>query len=521
MPRATPTVDTPAANKYSIQNVSMIIPVILCGGSGTRLWPLSRSHMPKQLQAVHEDATMLQSTALRLQGFAEVVTSAPIVVCNDSHRFVTRRQLQEIGITDAQLIAEPVGRNTAPALTLAALLAAERSDSVDPVLLVMPADHAIPDLASFHAAVAVALRATQAQSGAASEGDAIVTFGIVPIEPATGYGYLRIGGTSAFDPGAFALDSFVEKPTLEVAREYVDSKQYLWNSGLFVVKTSVWLRAMARFEPAMLATCKAALDGAKKVGDDLLPDAAVFAVCPSNSIDYAVMEKLATHPEAGIHGAVVPLSAGWSDIGSWDSAWAIAAKDDYGNAAIGHAIFENSHNTYVRTTGPNAPVVACVGIADAIIVHTPDAILVASKSHAQDVKKIAVHLASLSDSRADQHRKVNRPWGWYDSLGSGPNSEAGTGFQVKHIGVHPGQSLSLQLHHKRAEHWVVIKGTATITVGESVRDYQANQHVFIPLGDVHRLENKTDEAVEIVEVQLGAYLGEDDIVRLQDIYARP
>ena len=460
---------------------------------------------------------MLQSTALRLRGFAAEATSAPIVVCNDSHRFVTRRQLQEIGIVDAQLIAEPVGRNTAPALTLAALLAAERTTSVDPVLLVMPADHAIPDLASFHAALAVALRATQAHSGGETAGDAIVTFGIVPVEPATGYGYLRIGGTSAYDPSAFALDRFVEKPTLEVAREYVDSKEYLWNSGLFVVRASVWLRAMESFEPGILVACKSALASAKKVGDDLLPEAAVFAACPSNSIDYAVMEKLAAHPEVGIHGAVVPLSAGWSDIGSWDSAWAIAAKDEYGNAAIGHAIFENSHNTYVRTTGPNAPVVACVGMDDAIVIHTPDAILVASKFHAQDVKKIALQLADQKDSRADLHRKVARPWGWYDSLGSGPD---GAGFQVKHIGVHPGQSLSLQLHHKRAEHWVVIKGRATITVGDSVRDYEPGEHVFIALGDVHRLENKTDSAVEIVEVQLGAYLGEDDIVRLQDVYAR-
>ncbi len=502
----------------------MIIPVILCGGSGTRLWPLSRTHMPKQLQAVHGDTTMLQSTATRLGGFAEDPVSTPIVVCNDSHRFVTRRQLQEIGIEGTQLIAEPVGRNTAPALTLAALLAAQRSSGVDPVLLVMPADHAIPDLPSFHQAVAVALRAALAQPVGDADGskggansDSIVTFGIVPVEPATGYGYLRMGGTSRFDPGAFVLDRFVEKPTLEVAREYVDSKEYLWNSGLFVVRASVWLRAMSVFEPTMLAACQASLDSAKHVGNDLLPDAATFAKCPSNSIDYAVMEKLAAHPEAHIHGAVVPLNAGWSDIGSWDSAWAIADKDSNGNATIGHAIFENSRNTYVRTTGPNAPVVACVGMDDAIIVQTPDAILVASKFHAQDVKKIAVKLADQKDSRADLHRKVSRPWGWYDSLGSGPD---GAGFQVKHIGVHPGQSLSLQLHHKRAEHWVVIKGRATITVGESVRDYQPGEHVFIPLGDVHRLENKTDAAVEIVEVQLGTYLGEDDIVRLSDRYQR-
>ena len=498
----------------------MIIPVILCGGSGTRLWPLSRTHMPKQLQAVHGDTTMLQATATRLQAFGEATVGAPIVVCNDSHRFVTRRQLQDIGIEGTDLIAEPVGRNTAPALTLAALIAAQRSPSADPVLVVMPADHAIPNLASFHAAVSVALRAALAQSVSdadSEKGDAIVTFGIVPMEPATGYGYLRIGGTSRFDPGAFVLDLFVEKPSLEVAREYVESKEYLWNSGLFVVRTSVWLRAMSAFESAMLTACKAALDSARKVGDDLLPDAAAFAKCPSNSIDYAVMEKLAAHPEARIHGAVVPLNAGWSDIGSWDSAWAIADKDNHGNAAIGHVIFENSRNTYVRTTGPNSPVVACVGIDDAIIVQTPDAILVASKFHAQDVKKIALQLADQKDKRADLHRKVARPWGWYDSLGSGPD---GAGFQVKHIGVHPGQSLSLQLHHKRAEHWVVVKGTATITVGDNVRDYEPGEHVYIALGEVHRLENRTTSAVEIVEVQLGQYLGEDDIVRLQDNYHR-
>ena len=497
----------------------MLIPIILCGGSGTRLWPLSRSHMPKQLQAVHENTTLLQSTALRLNGFVGETASAPIVVCNDSHRFVTRRQLQEIGIHDAQLIAEPVGRNTAPALTLAALLAAERLAAVDPVLLVMPADHAIPDLLSFRGAVATALRASQVLASGGI-GEAIVTFGIVPTEPATGYGYLRIGGTSAFDPSAFVLDRFVEKPSLAVAREYVASNEYLWNSGLFVVRASVWLRAMSSFEPAMLAACKSALASAKKVGDDLLPDAAVFSACPANSIDYAVMEKLAAHPEAGIHGAVVPLDAGWSDIGAWDSAWAIAAKDEHGNAAIGHALFEDSHNTYVRSTGPNAPVIACVGMVDAIIVHTPDAILVASKSRAQDVKKIAIRLSADADSRADLHRLVHRPWGWYDSLGSAPNATHGLGFQVKQIGVYPGQSLSLQLHHKRAEHWIVVKGVATITVGESVRDYQVNEHVFIAIGEVHRLQNNTDGAVEIIEVQLGTYLGEDDIVRLADVYER-
>ena len=491
----------------------MIIPVILCGGSGTRLWPLSRTHMPKQLQAVHGDTTMLQATALRLAGFADESVGAPVVVCNDAHRFMTRRQLQEIGLPQATLIAEPVGRNTAPALTLAAL------SILDPeaVMLVMPADHVIPDAESFRNATEIAALVAHAS---ASDAASIVTFGIVPTEPATGYGYLQVGGTSDFHPAAFNLQRFVEKPTLDVAKEYVDSKQYLWNSGLFVVRVSVWLRAMTLLAPVMLAACQAALAKGKQVGDDLLPDRETFAACPADSIDYAVMEKLGSDPALKIAGAVVPLNAGWSDVGAWDSAWAIAAKDADGNASIGEAMFENTSNTYVRSTGPNAPVIACVGISNAIIVQTPDAILVANKDCAQDVKRIAIQLSARKDSRAELHRKVYRPWGWYDSLGSGPNSQEGAGFQVKHIGVYPGQSLSLQLHHKRAEHWVVVKGTATITVGESLRDYAPNEHVFIPLGDVHRLQNNTDAAVEIIEVQIGAYLGEDDIVRLQDIYQR-
>ncbi len=492
----------------------MITPVILCGGSGTRLWPLSRAHMPKQLLAVHEQATMLQATARRLSDFDASVSTPPIVVCNDAHRFVTRRQLQEIGEGRAELIAEPTGRNTAPALTLAALRSRQTHPEADPVLLVMPADHVIADLVEFQRIVAIALRATQKGNAA---GDAIVTFGIVPTEPATGYGYLKVGRTSAFDPAAFVLETFVEKPDLDRAKEYVAGGDYLWNSGLFVLRASVWLRAMATLEPAMLAACEAAMAKANVVGEDVLPDPALFAACPANSIDYAVMEKLAAHPALRIQGAVIPLNAGWSDIGAWDSAWAIAEKDDRGNAAIGEAIFESSNNTYVRTSGSNAPVVACVGIDDAVIVQTPDAILVVSKDHAQDVKKIAALLSARSDKRADAHRKVERPWGWYDSLGSGAE---GAGFQVKHISVYPGQALSLQLHHHRAEHWVVYKGNATITIGERVQTYKAGEHAYIPLGAVHRLANETDEPVELIEIQLGDYLGEDDIVRLDDRYRR-
>lgn len=495
----------------------MLTPVILCGGSGTRLWPLSRARMPKQLLAVHDDATMLQATAQRLAGFAQADTSAPIVVCNDSQRFVTRRQLLETGYRDTQLLAEPAGRNTAPALTLAALHAQAVHPDADPTLLVMPADHVIADVAAFQDVVATALRATAARASGSAADDAIVTFGIVPTEPATGYGYLKVGATSGFDAAAFALERFVEKPPLAQARAYVASGDYLWNSGLFVVRASVWLRALEALEPAMLAACRDALAKARRAGDDVIVDADAFATSPSNSIDYAVMEKLAAHPELRVRGVVVPLEAGWSDIGAWDTAWAIAAKDEQGNAAIGEAMFEGSRNTYVRTTGPNAPLVACVGVEDVVVVQTPDAVLVASRDRAQDVKKIAQTLAERGDSRADLHRRVFRPWGWYDSLGSGPD---GAGFQVKQIAVYPGQSLSLQKHRHRAEHWVVIRGTATITVDEVVHDYAPTEHAFIPLGAVHRLENRTDQPVEIIEVQMGDYLGEDDIIRLQDRYQR-
>jgi mannose-1-phosphate guanylyltransferase / mannose-6-phosphate isomerase len=491
----------------------MIIPVILCGGSGTRLWPLSRTQMPKQLQAVIGDSTMLQQTAQRLAHFHGASVGSPVVVCNDSHRFLTRRQLAEIGITDSTLIAEPVGRNTAPALTLAALSIADQ----DAVMIVMPADHSIPNDIAFIKATQIAVSVARSH---VDDTDVIATYGVIPTEPATGYGYLRVGGTSAANPAAFELSRFVEKPVLETAKKYVKDGSYLWNSGLFVVRVSVWLRAMQTLAPEMLTACKTSLDGGSRIGDDILPSREVFTACPADSIDYAVMEKLATHPALKIQGAIVPLDAGWSDVGAWDSVAALAAQashDTNGNTVVGEAIFENASGNYVRTTGPNAPVIACVGVHDIIVVHTPDAILVTNKKHAQSVKEIPAQLTARKDSRADLHRKSHRPWGWYDSLGSGAD---GAGFHVKHIMVYPGQSLSLQYHHRRAEHWVVIKGTATITAGKSVRDYLPFEHVFIPLGSLHRLENKTSMAIEIIEVQLGQYLGEDDIVRVDDRYQR-
>jgi mannose-1-phosphate guanylyltransferase / mannose-6-phosphate isomerase len=491
----------------------MIIPVILCGGSGTRLWPLSRTHMPKQLQSVVGESTMLQQTAQRLTHLETSDLGDPIVICNDTHRFLTRRQLTEIGLAKTTLIAEPMGRNTAPALTLAAL----SIEDLDAVMVVMPADHSIANASAFAKATEIAVKAAQTRSG---DAEVIATFGIVPTEPATGYGYLHVGGTSPAHPAAFDLDRFVEKPTLEIARAYLADGGYLWNSGLFVVRVSVWLRAISALAPDMLCACNSALLEGSRVDRDILPSRERFADCPSDSIDYAVMEKLSANRQLMIRGAIVPLDANWSDVGAWDSVAALAShlsQDAENNVAIGEVIFEDSTNNYVRSTGANAPVIACVGVHDTIVVQTPDAILIANKQYAQDVKIVASRLSTSKDSRADIHRKVHRPWGWYDSLGSGPN---GAAFQVKHIGVYPGQSLSLQLHHKRAEHWIVIKGMATITVGGRTQDFQPGQHVFVPLGDIHRLENKTEEAVEIIEVQLGAYLGEDDIVRLSDIYSR-
>jgi mannose-1-phosphate guanylyltransferase / mannose-6-phosphate isomerase len=492
----------------------MIIPVILCGGSGTRLWPLSRTHMPKQLQAVIGEGTMLQQTAQRLARYGGAGdVGSPIVVCNDSHRFLTRRQLTEIGVTEPTLIAEPVGRNTAPALTLAALTITD----AEAVMIVMPADHSITDTASFSTATEIAIHVAQSRPGGA---EAIATFGVVPTEPSTGYGYLRVGGTSSAHPAAFELSRFIEKPALETAQDYIRHGGYLWNSGLFVVRVSVWLRAIQALAPDMLAACKASLEAGVRVGDDIMPSREVFCACPADSIDYAVMEKLSTHTALNICGAIVPLDAGWSDVGAWDSVATLTAhslQDGNGNTAVGEAIFENASDNYVRTTGPNAPVIACVGIHGTIVVHTPDAILVTNKQSAQKVKVIPERLAAQEDSRSIAHRKSHRPWGWYDSIGSGLN---GAEFQVKHIAVYPGQSLSLQYHHKRAEHWVVVKGVATVTVGDETRDYGVGEHVFIAVGNIHRMENKTNSLVEFIEVQLGDYLGEDDIVRLEDIYMR-
>ncbi|MCK6395864.1 mannose-1-phosphate guanylyltransferase/mannose-6-phosphate isomerase [Zoogloea sp.] len=474
-------------------------PVILSGGSGTRLWPLSREQYPKQLLALVGEETMLQATAGRLAGFGGrlPVAAAPIVVCNEEYRFVTAEQLRAVGRASRDIVLEPIGRNTAPALTLAALAARE----ADPVLLVMPADHVIPDLAGFQKAI-------DAGIPAALEGG-IVTFGIVPTHAETGYGYIRCGAERA--DGSKAIAAFVEKPDAATAQRYLDSGEYLWNSGLFMVRASVWLKAMAQLQPAMSQACLAAWEGGSRDADFVRVDKALFQSCPSDSIDYAVMEKLSAAEGLGIAGCVVPMAAGWSDVGAWDALWQIADKDASGNVARGDVLFEDSRNTLVYAQDR---MVACVGLDDAVIVETPDAVLVARKDKTQNVKQIVAALKAGSRSQASAHRKIHRPWGWYDSIDSGAR------FQVKRIVVNPGARLSLQMHHHRAEHWIVVKGTAEVTNGEKTFLLGENESTYIPLGHVHRLANPGKLPLEIIEVQSGGYLGEDDIVRFEDKYGR-
>ncbi|MDD3353340.1 mannose-1-phosphate guanylyltransferase/mannose-6-phosphate isomerase [Zoogloea sp.] len=473
--------------------------VILSGGSGTRLWPLSREQYPKQLLALVGDETMLQATAGRLAGFSGrlPVASAPVVVCNEEYRFVTAEQLRAAGRASQHVVLEPAGRNTAPALTLAALAVEE----ADPVMLVMPADHVIGDLAGFQQAIDGGIPA-------ALEG-AIVTFGIVPTHAETGYGYIRFGADRA--DGSKAIAAFVEKPDAATAQAYLDSGEYLWNSGLFMVRASTWLKAMAHLQPAMMEACRRAWAGGSRDADFLRVDKAAFLACPSDSIDYAVMEKLAEASGLGIPGCVVPMSAGWSDVGAWDALWTIADKDAAGNVARGDVLFEDSRNTLVYAQDR---LVACVGIEDAVIVETPDAVLVASRERTQDVKQIVASLKAGKRSQASAHRKIHRPWGWYDSIDSGER------FQVKRIVVNPGARLSLQMHHHRAEHWIVVKGTAEVTNGDKVFLLGENESTYIPLGHVHRLANPGKLPLEIIEVQSGSYLGEDDIVRFEDTYGR-
>lgn len=480
-------------------------PVILCGGAGTRLWPLSREAFPKQFLSLLGPRTMLQDTALRMQGLGGEVPPPlpPIVVCNTEHRFIVASQLDLAGVRNSQILLEPVGKNTAPALTIAALQAMAGSGD-DPVLLAMPADHVISDLPAFHQAAQHAY--AEACAGA------IVTFGIVPDRAETGYGYMKCEVGSGERAEVLRIHQFVEKPDLAAAQRYLSAGNYLWNSGLFAVKASQWLVAMRACRPDILDACSVAMQNARCDLDFIRPDVAAFESCPDDSIDYAVMERSSVLDALRIPARAVPLDAGWTDVGAWEALWSLLPRDAGGNATVGDAILEGCQNTLLMST---SRLVAGVGLNGVVVVETPDAILVADKGCAQNVKHIVASLKKQAHQQADQHRKVHRPWGWYDAL------DRGDRFQVKRIVVNPGARLSIQMHYHRAEHWVVVKGVAEVTNGEDTYLLAQNESTFIPVGRRHCLANPGKTPLEIIEVQSGDYLGEDDIVRFDDIYGRP
>ncbi len=473
-------------------------PVIMAGGSGTRLWPLSRSGFPKQFLVLSGNSSLFQQAARRLQGLAGagLDVAPPVIVGNEAHRFLVLDQLREIQVEPAAVLLEPMGRNTAPALTLAALQALDTG--FDPVLVVISSDQTVTDEAAFTAALQCAV-------GAAA-GGAIAILGITPQAPETGYGYIR--SAPAADDGVPRVAQFVEKPDAATAERYLASGDYFWNAGMFVLKASVWMAALQRFRPDIAAACQAAWAVRSTDQRFVRPGQAEFAAVPSESVDYAVVEKC---PGSDIDIRMVALDAGWNDLGAWEAVWQVAPKDAAGNASSGDAIVTDSKNTLVHAT---SRLVSVVGLQDVIVVETPDAVLVADRARSQDVKKIVNQLGAEQRGEQALHRKVHRPWGWYDSIDNGPRH------QVKRILVKPGASLSLQMHHHRAEHWIVVSGTAEVTNGDKVIMLTENQSTYIPLGQTHRLANPGKVPLEIIEVQSGSYLGEDDIVRFEDTYGR-
>ena len=483
----------------------LVVPVILAGGSGTRLWPLSRALHPKQFLVLNDadGRTLFQQAALRVAALAGagLDVHAPCVVANEEHRFTVVEQLGDVGLPAHRVLLEPAGRNTAPALTLAALEALRAAGGADPVLVVTPADHAVADRPAFN----VALRRAVA---AAAEGG-IVVLGIRPDRPDTGYGYIRTTAPVGAD-GVASVEAFVEKPDLATAERYVAEGGYWWNGGMFVVRASVWLDALRRYRPDIAAASEAAFATATTDAAFLRFEKAAFAAIPAESIDYAVMEP-ASRDGSGIDIKMVPLAAGWSDLGAWDAVWQVGARDADGNAACGDTMVRDSRNTLVHAT---SRLVGVIGLDDVTIVETADAVLVAHRSKSPAVKELAVALSQGGRSEASTHRRVHRPWGWYESVDQGPR------FQVKRILVKPGARLSLQMHHHRAEHWIVVSGTAEVTNGEAVILLAENQSTYIPLGQTHRLANPGKLPLEIIEVQSGSYLGEDDIVRFEDNYGR-
>lgn len=468
----------------------VIIPVILLGGSGTRLWPVSRKNHPKQfLNLVGED-TLLQATIKRLDGLENL--SAPIVICNEEHRFTTAEQLSSMQWNKGDIILEPVGRNTAPAVAIAALRALQKHE--DALLLVLPADHVIQHTHIFQEAVVTAANVARA--------DHLVTFGVVPTKPETGYGYIRRG--AEVDGSCFDVAEFVEKPNLEKASEYVASGEYYWNSGMFMFKASAYLQELKAFHPQMLESSQAALDLAQNDLDFLRLGKKEFTDCPADSIDYAVMEKTTK-------AVTVPLDANWNDVGSWDALWEVNDKDENGNAITGDVVLSDAKNCLVRSENK---LVSLVGVENLVVIETKDALLVAAKDKVQDVKTIVEQLRANNRSEAELHQEVYRPWGKYDGVDQGER------FQVKRITVNAGESTSLQMHYHRAEHWIIVSGIAEITCGEKVFLCAENESAFIPQGSSHRIRNPGKLPMEMIEVQTGSYLGEDDIVRFDDQYGR-
>jgi mannose-1-phosphate guanylyltransferase/mannose-6-phosphate isomerase len=479
-----------------------VVPVILCGGSGSRLWPLSRNGFPKQFLALSGNESLFQQTVMRASKIAnqDIKTSKPVIVTNEEHRFLAVEQLRELD-TQASFLLEPVGKNTAPALTMASLFVQENY-SEKAIMVVMPSDQTI----THEAAWIEAIRSSIAQG---QEGG-IVTLGVTPTHPETGYGYIQKQGQEN-SHHAFEVKQFTEKPKQEIAQQYLDSKNYFWNSGIFILQAGAWLNSMQKFSPQILNQTKASwepktIDSGGYV-EFIRPNKEAFNEITSDSIDYAVIEKCPG--QTPIH--VVPLDAGWSDLGAWDAVWNVGQKDQHNNVTHGDVLMHETSNSYIHATGK---LVGAVGLKDIVVIETADAILVADKNNSQSVKKIVEQLEQLKREEKNLHRKVHRPWGWYDSIDEGER------FKVKRIQVKPKASLSLQMHHHRAEHWIVVKGTAEITNGDQVITLSENQSTFIPLGQIHRLRNPGTIPLEIIEVQSGSYLGEDDIVRYEDTFGR-
>lgn len=478
-----------------------MIPVIMAGGSGTRLWPLSRTAFPKQFLSLGYDETMLQQTVSRLDGLK---TADPIIITNESHRFLVAEQLRQME-QDASILLEPVGRNTAPAIALAAFEAIKSAGDEAPILLVLAADHVIKDTAAFQSAVSILEPAVR-------DGK-FGTLGIVPTEPATGYGYIKAG---AHTGELFTVEQFVEKPDAATAQGYLDSGNYYWNSGMFMIRADRYLAELKRFQPEMYAACEASMSNTQQDYDFIRVDKDAFMACPDDSIDYALMEPL-TADSASSEVVVAPLNAGWSDVGSWSALWEIADKCENGNAVL-HAgksavetILNDTRNSLVSTSDR---LVTTLGVDDLVIVDTKDALLVAHRDRVQDVKSIVAKIKEQGGGQHELHREVYRPWGRYDSVDSGER------YQVKRITVKPGAKLSVQMHHHRAEHWIVVSGTAQVTNGEQTFLVTENESTYIPIGQVHCLENPGKVELELIEVQSGSYLGEDDIVRFEDKYGR-